>query len=176
MKGFVQRTNRLLLEPHQPEDWPLFHRLAADPRVMRYITGGVPFPAEQSQAFLERQRIHLAKHGYCRWRIRLAISGEYLGFCGAEHKVLDGELVPEIGWWIAPEHWGEGYASEAAEAAFQHLWDELRIPRITACAFPENGASIRIMEKLGLQFEKEFLEASPVSSDIFRLVMYSKTR
>lgn len=176
MQSFLLQTDRLLLQPHQPSDWQAFHRLAENPQVMRYITGGIPFPPERSRAFVERQHAHLAAHGYCRWKITLPETGEYLGFCGAEHKVLDGETVPEIGWWIAPEHWGKGYASEAADAAFAQLWNTVRIARITSCAFPDNAPSIRIMQKIGLAFEKEFLELSPLSGESFRLVMYSRTR
>jgi RimJ/RimL family protein N-acetyltransferase len=176
MQTFLLQTDRLLLQPHQPGDWQAFHRLAEDSRVMRYITGGIPFPPERSRAFVARQQAHLVAHGYCRWKITLPETGEYLGFCGAEHKVLDGETVPEIGWWIAPEYWGKGYASEAAHAAFGHLWNQVRVGRITSCAFPDNAPSIRIMQKIGLSFEKEFLEPSPLSEDSFRLVMYSRTR
>ena len=63
MQPFLLRTDRLLLQPHQPEDWQAFHRLAANPQLMRYITGGIPFPPERSRTFVERQQAHLAAHG-----------------------------------------------------------------------------------------------------------------
>lgn len=169
-------TSRLILAAHEVADWPALHRLASDPDVMRYITGGLPFEEEHTRAFVNRQERHFAEHGFCRWKLLLRTTREYVGFCGAEHKHLDGEWVPEIGWWLAKEHWGKGLASEAAATAFQHLWEAKRIPRLTACAMPENRASIRVMEKIGLRFEKEFLERSPLTGDTIRLVMHSISR
>lgn len=169
-------TSRLTFAPHEAADWPSLHRLASDPEVMRYITGGVPFQEEHTRAFVSRQETHLAKHGFCRWKLLLRATHEYVGFCGAEHKHLDGEWVPEIGWWLGREHWGKGLASEAAAAAFQHVWEERRVPRLTACAMLENRASIRVMEKIGLRFEKEFLEKSLLTGDTIRLVMHSISR
>ncbi|MCW5965635.1 MAG: GNAT family N-acetyltransferase [Bryobacterales bacterium] len=170
-------TARLLLEPHHPEaDFPAFHRMATNPEVMRYITSGIPFTEKHSRDFLTRQPAHLEAHGYCRWKLTLRTTGEYAGLCGAEVKMLDGEKVPELGWWIAPQLWGQGYATEAAEVALEHLWEQVRLPRLTSCAYPENTASIRVMEKLGLIFEKHFWEDSPYTQQRLLLVMYSRTR
>lgn len=167
---------RLLFEPHGPADFADFHRLATHPEVTRYITGGVPFREEQSRAFVERQQAHFARHGYCRWKLTHRETGQYMGLCGAEIKHLDGETAPEIGWWIAREFWGAGYASEAARYAFDHLWQVIQLPRLTSCAYPENVPSIRVMEKLGLSFEKYFDEVSPITGERLHLVMYSIVR
>jgi len=167
---------RLYLVPHEPEDWMAMHRLATDPAMMVYISGGLPFEPERTQTFVNRQIPHLAEHGFSRWKVLLRETGEYVGLCGAEYKLLDGERVPEIGWWIAREHWGKGLASEAAERAFQHLWTVIGLPRLVSCAFPENAPSIRIMRKLGLQFEKFFDEPSIDGSELYNLVLYSINR
>jgi [ribosomal protein S5]-alanine N-acetyltransferase len=170
-------TPRLKLEPFQPEaDFRDFHRLASNPDVMRYISGGMPFSEEHSRDWLAGQVAHLGEHGYARWRLSLRETGEFVGLCGAEMKVLDGERVPELGWWIVPELWGMGLASEAAQATLSHLWDSVRLTRITACALPDNAPSIRIMQKLGLTYEKHFWEESPFNGERLWLVMHGRNR
>ncbi len=175
--AFRLLTPRLILEPFLPEaDLPEFHRLATNPEVMRYISGGLPFSEQRSHDFLARQVAHLQAHGYARWRLHLRESGQFAGLCGAETKTLDGERVPELGWWIAQDLWGQGLATEAAQAALAHLWDTIGIPRITACAYPENAPSIRVMQKLGLSYEKHFWEESPFTGERLWILMYSRTR
>lgn len=170
-------STRLVLEPLHPEaDFAWFHTMATNPNVMRYISSGVGFTPAQSREFLSRQVMHFQQHGYARWRLTQRETGEFVGVCGAEIKTLDDERVPELGWWIAPQFWGQGYATEAATASLDHLWETIRLPRITACAYPENAASIRVMEKLGLSFEKHFWEHSPYTGERLLLLMHSRTR
>lgn len=175
--GMPLSSPRLLLEPFDPEsDYAAFHALATNRNVMRYISGGLPYSPERSHDFLARQRAHLREHGYARWRLRLRDSGRFAGLCGAEMKTLDGERVPELGWWIVEELWGQGLATEAAQVALDHLWRHIGIPRITSCAYPDNAPSIRIMQKIGLQYEKHFWEESPFTGERLWLSMYSRTR
>ena len=63
---------------------------------------------------------------------------------------------PEIGWWLALRCWGRGLATEAAQSALQDLFGRVGLERVISVAMPENAASLRVMEKLGLRFQHAF--------------------
>lgn len=134
-------------------DWMDFRPIATDPEVMRYINGGVPWSDEQIQSFVKRQVELYEGQGYCRWRLSLKGSSEIIGFCG----VGLWQDAPEIGWWLARRYWGMGLASEAARKALQDVFERTQLDQIISVAQAENAASIRIMEKLGLTKETEFV-------------------
>jgi RimJ/RimL family protein N-acetyltransferase len=159
------RTERLILEPWRSSDWEAFRSIATDVKVMRYITGGIPWTDEQIQNFVNRQVILYFERGFCRWKLLEASTGELIGFCGAGmwHDAPD----PEIGWWLAHNHWGRGLATEAARAALQDVFERVGLERLISIARPDNTASIGVMKKLGLQFDAEF------ESDGIQLVRYS---
>ncbi|MGH9594201.1 MAG: GNAT family N-acetyltransferase, partial [Bryobacteraceae bacterium] len=90
---------------------------------------------------------------YCLWKLILQSSGELAGFCGIQP--LAGTEEIEIGWWLAKAHWGHGIAIEAAREVMRDAFGRVRLPRLVAIARPENAASRRIMEKLGMAFERE---------------------
>jgi ribosomal-protein-alanine N-acetyltransferase len=147
-------TDRLLLEPWQAADWTSFRPIATDPEVMRFITGGVPWTDEQIMSFVDRQVALYSERGFCRWKIIEKQSGDLAGFCGPGffRDLAD----PEIGWWLARRYWGLGLATEAARAALHDALERVQLNRLISVARPGNVASIRIMQKLGLNFECEF--------------------
>src|SRR5262245_45166950 len=120
-------------------------RLATDPRVMRYISTSAVWDDARIRRFVERQRRQLVDLGYCLWKLVLKDGGEMIGFCGLQP--LPGTDETEIGWWLVPEQWDRGLASEAARAIVAL---SMGPARIVAIAQPPNRASIRIMEKLGM--------------------------
>jgi RimJ/RimL family protein N-acetyltransferase len=147
-------TARLLLDTWQNSHWTAFRPLAQDPRVMRYITGGVPWSEEKIRHFVERQVSLYAERGFCRWRLLDRANGEFIGFCGV--GFWGENLLPEIGWWLAPGHWGRGLATEAARCALRDIFERCGLPHIWSVAQVENTASRRVMEKIGLRFESTF--------------------
>jgi len=157
-------TERLILKPWQGPDWTELRPIATDVEVMRYITGGVPWTDEQIQDFVHRQVKLYNERRLCRWKLLEKPGMEIIGFCGVG-KWRD-SFEPEIGWWLARRSWGRGLATEAAQVAFRDAIERVRLERIVSIARPENAASIRIMEKLGLKFECEF------ENDGERLVRY----
>ena len=62
----------------------------------------------------------------------------------------------EIGWWLAREYWGRGLATEAAETALRDIFERVRVARVVSVARRSNVASTRVMEKIGLEFERDF--------------------
>jgi ribosomal-protein-alanine N-acetyltransferase len=158
-------TERLILDTWEITDWKSFRPVATDPEVMRYITGGIPWSDEQIQSFVERQIRCYSERGFCRWRLLDKASGQMIGFCGVGFWKDAGD--PEIGWWLARPWWRRGLAAEAARAALQDAFDRVGLERIISVAMPENIASTRVMEKLGLVRECEF------ESDGVKLVRYA---
>jgi ribosomal-protein-alanine N-acetyltransferase len=147
-------TPRLILSTWADGDWGRFKPIATDPRVMRFITGGTPWTDDQIRSFIERNRTTFQERGFCRWKLEEKESGELIGFCGL--GFLQGEPDPEIGWWLSAAYWGRGLATEAARRAFQDAKERVRLKRMVSIAHPENIASIHIMQKLGLRFEKRY--------------------
>ena len=148
------QTERLNLCTWEEDDWKRFKPIATDPRVMRFISDGVPWTDEQIRDFISRNRTVFLERGFCRWKLEEKVTGELIGFCGL--GFLHEEPDPEIGWWLAPAFWGRGLATEAARAAFADATNRLNLCRIVSIAHPENTASIRIMQKLGFGLEKHF--------------------
>ena len=153
--GLILTTDRLLLTPWQSGDWADFHHIAADPEVMRYITGGAPWSKEQAREFVERQVIHYLRHGFCRWKAVSKEVGRLVGFCGAELIVLEGLAEVEIGWWLARHAWGRGLETEAASSALEDCLGRVGLRRVVSIAHPDNAASRRVMEKIGMAFERD---------------------
>ena len=160
-------TERLLLDLWRPEDWIAFRPIATDPEVMRYITGGQPWSDKEIRAFIQRQIDLYADRGYCRWKLIERSSGDLIGFCGVgTWRGSD----PEIGWWLARDAWGRGLASEAARMALRDVFERSELDRIISVAMPDNAASIRIMQKLGMKFDREW------NDNGVRLLRYALTR
>jgi adenosine deaminase/aminodeoxyfutalosine deaminase len=161
-------TERLILSPWRSSDWTEFRPIATDVEVMRYITGGVPWTDEKIQAFIDRQVKLYLDRGFCRWKIVERASGDVIGFCGPGS--WNDATDPEVGWWLARRCWGRGLATEAAAVALRDAFERVRLDRVISVAMPENRASRRIMEKLGLAFERE------IEKDGQRLVQYAMDR
>jgi len=145
-------TARLELRLFRPEDLAPFAAMNADPEVMRYIGDRSPHDRTKAAATFERIRWHWAEHGFGRWAIERASDGAFLGFCGVAYPTVIASLAtrPEIGWRLAREFWGQGYATEAAIAARDHFFGFFRFPELISLAHLDNVASHRVMRKIGM--------------------------
>jgi RimJ/RimL family protein N-acetyltransferase len=106
---------------------------------------------------------HWSEHGF-GWRSALdKESGEWLGFVGLNHVTLnDVELAGdevEIGWWLKPAVWGRGLATEGALVMRDEAFDRVKLDRIVSRHHAGNPASGRVMEKIGMRFEREITGA-----------------
>ena len=141
------------LLPWSRDDWPSLRLLARDPEVMRYISGGDLWSDERIQEFVAKQIKCFAERKFCFWRLVHKESGEMIGFCGLQPWDDTSEI--EIGWWLARERWNQGFATEAARQAMRDGFERAGLKRMVSVAMPENLASIHIMEKLGMHFERK---------------------
>lgn len=148
-------TQRLRLEPWREEDWLQLKPIAQDPEVVRYISNGEPWPDERIREFVARQMASFNERGFCFWRLLPKVSNEAIGFCGLQQIELDGEETVEIGWWLAQACWGQGLATEAAREALRDAFERIALLHVISIAHPENRASIHIMRKLGMRYERD---------------------
>jgi RimJ/RimL family protein N-acetyltransferase len=121
---------------------------------MRYIGDGKPWPEQRARQFVDRQIALEDERGFCLWKLSPKEGGGAIGFCGLQPlQETDPEEI-EIGWWLARAFWGRGLATEAARMALRDGFERAGLQRIVAIAQPANTASIRVMRKLGMRFER----------------------
>jgi RimJ/RimL family protein N-acetyltransferase len=142
-------TARLRLRPVAAEDEPDYIRLYASPAVMHWLGRG-PRSAEESREALERMLRHWREHGYGYWTVR-DHEGRFLGRCGLR-RMDEGEV--ELGYTLLEEYWGQGFATEASRAVLEHGFGTVGLSRIISMTLPDNVRSRRVMEKLGMRYEK----------------------
>lgn len=146
---FRIETQRTLIRPWEEPDREPFARIATDPRVMHYISDGRPWTDDEIDEFLANQQRHVTTNGFCLGALCLGDARSVVGLCGMQPLGTTPDV--EIGWWLAPEHWGRGLATEAARGVVDFARRETGRSRVLAIARPENRASTRIMEKLGMR-------------------------
>jgi RimJ/RimL family protein N-acetyltransferase len=156
----VLETDRLLLEPWSEGGRADFVTLAADPRVMRYIGDGSTWGRERTDEVFTRQLDHWRQHDF-GWRAAtLKSTGVWVGFIGlnyvgSEAVEIDNKDEVEIGWWLKPSVWHQGYATEGALVLRDEAFERVGLDRIIGRHRLENVASGRIMKCLGMSFERE---------------------
>ncbi|MDQ3958477.1 MAG: GNAT family N-acetyltransferase [Actinomycetota bacterium] len=154
------RTERLLLRPWDEGARSGFAALAADPRVMRYIGDGTVWTGERADEVFARQLDHWRAHGF-GWRsAELADDARWIGFVGLNYVPPEAVEVErpgevEIGWWLDPSTWGRGLAAEGAAALRDEAFERVGLDRIIGRHQPGNAASGRIMERIGMRFERD---------------------
>ena len=144
------KTDRLMLRRWRTEDRTPFAALNADPVVMVHFPA--PLSPEQSDRTAEWMDAAFDERGYGFWAVEAPGVAPFLGFVGLNLAGFDAPFTPavEIGWRLAREHWGHGYATEAARAALDFGFRELDLPEIVAFAVPANLRSRAVMERLGM--------------------------
>jgi RimJ/RimL family protein N-acetyltransferase len=148
---FGLETDRLLIRPWTPADRPAFIALTEDPEVMRYVHGGQPYAEDEVDEWFKRQARQLAEHDVCMGALIEKSSGRLVGIAGTQPLGTTGNL--EIGWWLARDVWGRGYATEAGGAAMRHVLETLGHKRVVAIIDPDNEPSKRVVGRLGMHYE-----------------------
>jgi RimJ/RimL family protein N-acetyltransferase len=147
----ILETERLLLREFDEGDVAPFYLMGSDPAVIRYTgdpAGGLTSLEHALEVLRSRPLADYRNHGYGRWACVLKASGEVIGFAGLKY-LADMQEV-DIGYRLLPAYWGQGLATEAARAVLDYGRTRLGLGRIIGLVDPENVASVRILEKLGL--------------------------
>jgi RimJ/RimL family protein N-acetyltransferase len=142
-------TSRLTMRPFAEADVQAAFRWFGDSAVMRFTPGGPNRSIAQTRARIARYLSHQTTHGFSKWIIEERMSSLPVGDAGL--LVLDEYGWIDLGFRLAPSHWGQGYATEAASAWVRAAFDEFLLARLGAFTHPENLASIRVLEKLGFR-------------------------
>jgi RimJ/RimL family protein N-acetyltransferase len=143
-------TARLLLRPWRDADRAPFAALNADPRVMEF------FPKlldrAESDATVDRIQNHFVRHGFGLWAIELPDSAPFVGFVGLWIPEFETHFSPfvEIGWRLARDYWGQGYASEGAQAALNFGFRQAGLDEIVSMTAVANARSRRVMQRIGM--------------------------
>ncbi|MDN3920622.1 GNAT family N-acetyltransferase [Roseateles violae] len=144
-------TARLRLEPFADAHLEGLNAMNSDPAVMRYLTGR-PETLDETRAAIARVQARWAEWGYSWWSFIEQDSGHLVGAGCIQHLGREKANPLEIGWRLRQDRWGRGYASEAAQRMAAFAFDELRAPLLRAVCDPQNQASARVMQRLGMRF------------------------
>jgi [ribosomal protein S5]-alanine N-acetyltransferase len=145
-------TDRLLLRQFREEDFESYFRIVSNPEVRRWMSN--PDPATRADAWR-----HMAMtagiwsiRGYGHWAVELRATGELIGRVG----VWFPEWFPEIeaAWMIGRDHWGSGYATEAAKEGLRQAFATLGVDHVFSLIHADNVGSRRVAEKLGGTIDK----------------------
>jgi len=149
------QTERLLLRGWRDDDKPIYAALNADPDVMEHFPSTLT--AEQSDEMVDRMATGWEQRRFGLWAVEVLDSGRFIGFVGLSSPTWEMPFTPciEVGWRLAKEAWGYGYAPEAAKAALAWGADHLDPPRGEFVSFTTvaNTKSRRVMEKLGMRHD-----------------------
>ncbi|MBS1635557.1 MAG: GNAT family N-acetyltransferase [Bacteroidetes bacterium] len=145
-------TPRLLLRQFHIDDAEDMFDLNNDPDVIRY-TGDKAFANITEATTLLRNYDQYEKYKSGRLTVILKDTQEIMGWCGLKYHPIENET--DIGYRFKKKFWNKGYATESAMASLHYGFETLQLPSIVGHAMTDNKASIRVFEKLGMNFEKE---------------------
>jgi RimJ/RimL family protein N-acetyltransferase len=152
MQPPVIGTERLNLRGFAQTDIDRLAEILGDPVVMKYMPGDEPWPREWAERELRNLIEHWDRHSYGRWAVVDREDERMIGWCGLAFLPELNET--EVAYLLDKDYWNRGYATEAARISLRYGFEEVGLDRIIALAFPENVASIRVMEKIGMRYER----------------------
>lgn len=144
-------TARLELRTFRREDLPDFAALNSDPLVYAWL-GGRPVPREESDAIAAWAQDLYDAEGIGLLAVERREDGAFLGMCGLHHQESYPDDV-EVAWRLGSGHWGQGYATEAAEEWLRIGFVEHGFDRINSITEPDNLRSLAVMRRLGMTFD-----------------------
>ncbi|MCH2160833.1 MAG: GNAT family N-acetyltransferase [Phycisphaerales bacterium] len=143
-------TKRVLLRNWKPSDKLPFATLNADPRVTAFLRG--PLSRAESDEKVDRMSRHIREHGFGFLAMEIPGRTPFAGFVGLARADFEAPFTPciEIGWRLLPDHWGHGYATEAARACLDFAFGPLGETEVVSFTSETNLRSRKVMEKLGM--------------------------
>lgn len=149
-------TDRLRLRPWLESDMAPFAALNADSTVMRYFPK--PLDRTESDAMAAHIRRLMVERGWGLWAVDVKQGAPFIGFVGlnAVPDILPFAPGTEIGWRLAAEHWGKGYATEAARCVLRFAFEKLALKAVVSFTAEANQPSQAVMKRLGMQHKANF--------------------
>jgi len=175
--GIAFQTERLVLRKWKPQDIEELTSINADPDVMEF------FPSlmtrSETLAMSDRIQAHFKKYGYGLWAVEILGSSQFIGFVGLSVPTFQADFTPcvEVGWRLAKEHWGKGYATEAARACLSFAFSSLGLQEVVSFTAALNRRSENVMKRLGMRRAGEFAHPRlPSSHRLCNHVLYRITQ
>lgn len=151
MKTLLE-TERLILRCISLKDKEEMYQMYTNAAVHKYTGEPLIESMEEMERAIQTRIINYEKYGYGRWATILKDGMQFIGWAGLAYLPEFDEI--DIGYRFLPKYWGKGYATEVSQAILTYGFDNLQLERIIAIAMNENKASIRVMEKIGMHFDK----------------------
>ena len=150
-------TPRLILRDWKEEDFVPFAEMNGNPSVMEFFLH--PLSGEESRNLFDTVRNEFLQYGYGGYAIEQKSDGAFVGFTGFHNFMFDVDFAPgiEILWRLRQEYWGRGYATEAAKSCLAYAKENLPFSMVWAFTSLTNKRSQRVMQKIGMEFEKNFM-------------------
>jgi RimJ/RimL family protein N-acetyltransferase len=153
----ILETERLILRPLVLEDAAALYSIYSDPETMKFM-GQAPDSVAQERNNIQSHIIH--HYEKCEaglWATLLKDNNQLIGRCGLMHKQIGGVPEVELAYLLGRKYWSKGLATEAAAVILQYGFTKCGLSRIVAVIHPQNAASIRIAEKIGMKYEREVM-------------------
>ncbi len=144
-------SGRVLLRRWRDADREAFAAMNADVRVMEFFRS--PLSRAESDALVDRIEASFSERGFGQWAVEVPGVADFIGFTGLSVARFSAPFTPcvEVGWRLAVEHWGHGYATEAARLALGHGFGHLALPEIVSFTSATNLRSRAVMERLAMR-------------------------
>lgn len=149
----VLETQRVILREFVTEDADALARVLSDPEAMRYYP--MSFDRKAVEEWIARNQRRYAMDGHGLWAMDLKSAGDMIGDCGITLQEVDGESLPEIGYHLRRNMWGQGLASEAACTCRDYGFRQLKVDALISLIRPGNVPSRRVAERIGMKVWKE---------------------
>jgi ribosomal-protein-alanine N-acetyltransferase len=150
MLNMILQSERLLFREFSTEDAPLIYSLNIHPEVVKYVHELPVTDIASAEENLQRILSQYKEYGYGRWAVFTKDNNEFIGWCGLKYRPERNET--DLGYRFIPAYWGKGFATEASKASIHYGFETLQLPQINAMAHIENLASLKVLEKVGMQF------------------------
>lgn len=168
------KTNRLQLRQWKSSDHDAFYAMSSDPQVMEYFPNVLS--RAESDAIANKCQSLIADNGWGVWAVELSETKEFIGMIGLYQPSSELPYSPciEILWRLARPHWGNGYASEAAEVVLKFGFEVLELKEILSFTVVNNHASRRVMERINMRDTGETFQHPdlPLSSHLSEHCLY----
>ena len=172
---YLFTSNRLGFRNWVDTDVEKMILINSDKEVMKFF----PFlPTEQqTRDFIMRMQKQFAHKGYCYFATDLLETNTFLGFIGLSEQTYKASFTPctDIGWRLSKDYWSRGFATEGAKACLEYADKNLNLPQIFAIASQINKNSIKVMDKIGMRYLRNFEHPSLIENPRLKnCVVYSK--
>jgi [ribosomal protein S5]-alanine N-acetyltransferase len=152
----IAETPRIVIKYFCPDDFADLAPILANPEVMKYSLSGV-LTSDRTRNFIQKMLCRYESEGCGYYAISDRNNRELIGYCGLLFCLIEGEQKVEIGYRLDPHYWHKGLATEAATAVRDYAFNQLRLNELIALIQPKNIASIKVAEKIGMKFERNYI-------------------